>query len=849
MTGTRCVAAGMRRRAPRRVQIRLSLVLCLLTGLGLSAAASLSVALPDAGATASPYALVAVDGASLGGIGAASPYTLNPVFSPATTDYDVSCHTGSNQVSLTLTGNGGPITVSTNQQPSVSGTTVAVSLNVVPNEAIVIYAPSPGGAGSTTQYWVRCLPPDFPTLQVNQAGPASPGWTPGYYFTGDLTSYTDAYYAMVLDGNGVPVWYQKLPGGPTNVEPLPNGTIVWSPNPGPGFGIGDNISAYTGFDLSTQTTIASLPAAVTPTDPHELTPLPNGDRMMISTPLVTKDLSTLGDGGGGTPASDANNTAVDCVIQEVNPSNQAVWTWDAATHIGLDEVNTQSGAPDAGPAWGLSEVEGAPVADIYHCNSVAVDEDPSSPNYGDVLVSMRNLNAVFLIDRATGNVIWKLGGTAFTTNDPEVAQDVPAQHLSITGDSESQFCGQHDARFVPTPDPAVEDVSVYDDHTGCVGAARGVEYALDTVAGTATPDYQYAQPDGLSVSATGSFRRMPDASDDIGSGSSVIGWGISTSFPSGFTEVDGDGNVLTDIRFTDGDTIYRAIKVDATQVNLQLLRQTAGWTGTTIPPPPAGPPGPAPGGVSLNEPVLGMAASPDGWGYWLVASDGGVFSYGDAGFYGSAGGTRLNKPVVGMATTPDGGGYWLVASDGGVFSYGDAGFYGSAGGTPLNKPVVGMATTPDGGGYWLVASDGGVFSYGDAGFYGSAGGTPLNKPVVGMATTPDGGGYWLVASDGGVFSYGDARFHGSAGGTPLNKPVVGMASSPDGGGYWLVASDGGVFSYGDASFYGSAGGTPLNKPVVGMTPTPYGGGYWLVASDGGVFSYGDAGFYGSAGGT
>ena len=547
-------------------------------------------------------------------------------------------------------------------------------------------------------------------------------------------------------------------------------------------------------------------------------------------------------------ASDANNTVVDCVVQEVNPGNQAVWTWDAATHIGLDEVNTASGLPYAGPAWELGSPDGVTAADIYHCNSVAVDEDPSSPYYGDVLVSMRYLNAVFLIDRATGNVIWKLGGTAFTLNDPEEnSQDVPAQHLSITGDSETQFCGQHDARFVPTPNPAVEDVSVFDDHTGCVGAARGVEYALDIGAGTATPDWQYAQPDGLSVAATGSFRRTPDTADDIGSGSSIIGWGYS-SFPSGFTEVDSAGNVLCDIRFVDGDVIYRAIKVDAAQVNLQLLRQTAGWTGSAIPAPPASPPGPAPGGITLNKPVVGTAATPDGWGYWLVASDGGVFSYGDAGFYGSAGGTPLNKPIVGMAATPDGGGYWLVASDGGVFSYGDARFYGSAGGSPLNKPVVGMAATPDGGGYWLVASDGGVFSYGDAGFYGSAGGTPLNKPVVGMAATPDGGGYWLVASDGGVFSYGDARFYGSAGGTPLNKPVVGMAATPDGGGYWLVASDGGVFSYGDAGFYGSAGGTPLNKPVVGMAATPDGGGYWLVASDGGVFSYGDAGFYGSGGG-
>jgi TM2 domain-containing membrane protein YozV len=77
-----------------------------------------------------------------------------------------------------------------------------------------------------------------------------------------------------------------------------------------------------------------------------------------------------------------------------------------------------------------------------------------------------------------------------------------------------------------------------------------------------------------------------------------------------------------------------------------------------------------------------------------------------------------------------------VASDGGIFSFGDARFYGSEGGTPLNKPIVGMASTADGGGYWLVASDGGIFSFGDARFYGSEGGTPLNKPIVGMGLDP-----------------------------------------------------------------------------------------------------------------
>jgi hypothetical protein len=235
-------------------------------------------------------------------------------------------------------------------------------------------------------------------------------------------------------------------------------------------------------------------------------------------------------------------------------------------------------------------------------------------------------------------------------------------------------------------------------------------------------------------------------------------------------------------------------------------------------------------------------------GYWSVASDGGVFSYGPAApSFGSMGGKPLNRPMVGMAETPGGGGYWEVASDGGIFNFGNAAFLGSTGGIRLNAPIVGMAATPDGGGYWLVASDGGIFNYGDAGFDGSAGSVHLNKPIVGMAATPDGHGYWLVASDGGIFNYGDAGFYGSRGGQPLNKPIVGLAASASGAGYWLVASDGGIFSYGNAGFLGSRGGQPLNKPIVAIMSTFDGAGYWLVASDGGIFSYGDTGFYGSAG--
>ena len=141
----------------------------------------------------------------------------------------------------------------------------------------------------------------------------------------------------------------------------------------------------------------------------------------------------------------------------------------------------------------------------------------------------------------------------------------------------------------------------------------------------------------------------------------------------------------------------------------------------------------APSGASVRLPhIADLAASPDS-----------VVPFGGASL-GVNALDNLTTPLVGMVATPDGKGYWLVASDGGIFAFGDAGFYGSTGALALNRPIVGMAATPDGQGYWLVASDGGIFTFGDAAFLGSEGGAQLAAPAVGMAATPTGNGYWLV---------------------------------------------------------------------------------------------------------
>jgi hypothetical protein len=287
----------------------------------------------------------------------------------------------------------------------------------------------------------------------------------------------------------------------------------------------------------------------------------------------------------------------------------------------------------------------------------------------------------------------------------------------------------------------------------------------------------------------------------------------------------------------DGNPSWAEILVDSYGAQNYDFTMAQVDTSTSAPVQPASV-DPIPAADPPTAPVIGIAPTPDGKGYWMASADGNVYTFGDAQFFGSMYGHTLSSPISAIAATPDGLGYWLVGWDGGIFAFGDAQFFGSMGGHQLSEPVVGITPTSDGQGYWEVATDGGIFAFGDARFYGSMGGHSLNKPVVGITAAPGGNGYWEVASDGGLFAFGDAGFYGSTGGMKLDKPVVSMSATPNGQGYWLVASDGGIFAYGNAGFAGSTGGQNLAAPVVSIATPPTGTGYWLVASDGGVFAYG-----------
>lgn len=172
-------------------------------------------------------------------------------------------------------------------------------------------------------------------------------------------------------------------------------------------------------------------------------------------------------------------------------------------------------------------------------------------------------------------------------------------------------------------------------------------------------------------------------------------------------------------------------------------------------------------GMHFHGPIVAIVGTADHGGYWLVGQDGALFTFGDARDFGSvcvvppnngagngalpspcpAGVPEESSPVVGIAATPDGKGYWLATSAGGVYTFGDALFFGSLGDVRLNAPIVGISASPPpencgasgrppAQGYWLVGADGGVFAFGDAQFLGSATGSRLNAPMAGIATGP-----------------------------------------------------------------------------------------------------------------
>jgi arylsulfotransferase ASST len=461
-----------------------------------------------------------------------SGLTFTPAFSPTTYDYAAPCKAGPNAATITATAAPG-VTVSL-VRPATAPIAPSIGVELIENDLAVVEATSTDG--SKADYYLRCLPHDFPTLVPLRHASTTPGW---YLLGNTILGQGDAGYAMVLDNNGTPIWYRSTSIGAGYVTAVNQDTIAWmAVQPGR---FGTDPSGH--FDILNLDTGASqtVQAVTSPTDEHELTPMANGDYLIISYPLTTGiDMSSKG--------ITNTTTIADCQIQEITPTGTLAWSW-----LGSDHIDTVTESTELSQGT----VNGQPTVDPFHCNSI--DVTPT----GDLLVSARQTDAVFLITKATGTIAWKLGGIPSSKDGATIIQ--------LQGDTEGSFYHQHDARLL-----ANGDITLFDDHTTQFdsqspppGSARGMEISFDVTHGTASVVWQYATT--AASNAMGSCRRYSD-------GTSVIGWGfIPTGAPTpAMSEVDGQGNVLFEVGFGSLDFAYRVVKVPTSTFEIGDLRNTAG---------------------------------------------------------------------------------------------------------------------------------------------------------------------------------------------------------------------------------------------------------------------------------
>ena len=262
----------------------------------------------------------------------------------------------------------------------------------------------------TSDYWVRCLPADFPPLNIDRPGEPATGW---YLLSPSLDFRPPdpralLSYAVILDAHGAPVWYQRVVedltqagGFIVDFKRLPNGNLAWKTAKDP-FGLND--SGYGEYDLDGQA-VATWKTVGSPTDHHDLLQLPNGNMMMISYHHRTGvDVSGL-----GTFAEPS--TVVDGWLQEVTPEGKVAWEWRSEDHLSFDEVPESIRSLEDGVSQTVMGPGGAQqvFVDPVHPNSVELD-----PETGDVIMSARSTNAVYKIRRNPGgaddgDVLWKLG--------------------------------------------------------------------------------------------------------------------------------------------------------------------------------------------------------------------------------------------------------------------------------------------------------------------------------------------------------------------------------------------------------------------------------------------------------
>jgi hypothetical protein len=433
---------------------------------------------------------------------------------------------------------------------STSGTVVSTAVTLDAHEAVNVTVDGPSG---TVEHWIRCVPPRFPRITVSGTGDHGDGW---YLLANGAEPAVDNYL-MILNRDGVPVWYRAgAPGRtPRNLQLLSDGDLAWFESAGFPFGI-DPANGYDRRRLDGTLEVTYRVAPPNATNHHDFVELSNGNVLVLSMPISPAPPGTSCWVQGATTdvfvPVDATHVAGARIEELTADGGPTGRVWDAdpfgppgPTRLSYAEENTV-------PLCFRRQV-GATVEYILgavHPNALAVRGDT-------VLLSSRHMDAVFAIEWPTGTIRWKLGG-----------RPRPGVSLAVSGDPGAGTKRQHDVQVLPNGDVTVFDNRTSLPFTPTSGAARMVQYRIDDVAGTATFVRELRDPSGRGSGALGSAR-ITDG------GSTLLNWGVNASGQV-FAEFGPDGTVWFTVSMTGVSSSYRTVWEPATAFDVDVLRQTAG---------------------------------------------------------------------------------------------------------------------------------------------------------------------------------------------------------------------------------------------------------------------------------
>ncbi len=342
----------------------------------------------------------------------------------------------------------------------------------------------------------------------------SAGLAPGLVF---LTTGAATEGPMILDDSGRLVWFDPASTGQVadlRVQTYAGRPVLtwWQGQVLNGHGRGSYV-----IEDSSYRQIATVSAGNGyQGDLHEFLITPQGTALLTAYAPVYRDLSAVGGPKRG--------VALDSIVQEVDiKTGLVLFEWHSLDHVGLRESYVPAPRSASVPF------------DYFHVNSIDLDTD------GNLIVSARNTDAVYEINRRTGAVMWRLGG----------------KHSSFAMSREARFAFQHDARR-----QADGGISVFDDGAApqVHSQSRGLALSLDTLRMRATVTREYRHTRALLAANQGNMQVLPN-------GDAFVGWGNQPYF----SEFDPNGKLIFDARLAPGGESYRAYRFP--------------WTGTPAQPP------------------------------------------------------------------------------------------------------------------------------------------------------------------------------------------------------------------------------------------------------------------------